>query len=62
MIWGGGLMLGGGISNLFDRFFYGGVLDFISLPLVPVFNLADALIVSGVLVLLVDFFRGQKVS
>lgn len=58
----GGMMIGGGISNLVDRIYYGGALDFINLPLVPVFNLADVLIVSGVVVFLVDLSRSRTVS
>lgn len=46
-----GLVLGGGLGNLGDRLFrdFGGrVVDFIDLPAWPVFNLADASIVVGV--------------
>ncbi len=47
-----GLIIGGILSNAFDRIFWGGVLDFIRLGLGvfywPAFNLADAAIVAGV--------------
>lgn len=47
-----GLILGGALGNLLDRIRAGSVLDFIQLPLGwPPFNLADAAIVIGVLLL-----------
>ncbi len=50
------LILGGGISNLLDRFFYNSVLDFISIDAFgisfPVFNVADICISLGVLLML----------
>jgi signal peptidase II len=48
-----GLLLGGALGNLLDRARTGSVVDFIQLPLGwPPFNLADASIVIGVLLLL----------
>jgi signal peptidase II len=48
-----GLLLGGALGNLLDRLRTGSVVDFIQLPLGwPPFNLADASIVVGVLLLL----------
>ena len=41
------LVLGGGISNVIDRIFRGSVLDFIRLLKIPNFNMADAFIVVG---------------
>lgn len=47
------LVLAGGVSNFLDRIFWGGVVDFISLPFFPwKFNLADVGITVGVVVLL----------
>ena len=46
-----GMVLGGGLGNLFDRVFRdfdGRVVDFIDFHVWPVFNLADASIVVGV--------------
>ena len=65
-----GLLLGGGLSNDLDRVFRrasGGVVDFLTLPHWPTFNLADTAItvgVAGLLVLLVlrrpFFARGLR--
>lgn len=47
------IILAGGLSNFFDRFLYGAVLDFIQLHwndwYWPTFNIADSAIVIGVL-------------
>lgn len=45
-------MILGATSNLYDRFVYGFVIDYIDLKFFTVFNLADALVVVGVCVLL----------
>jgi signal peptidase II len=47
-----GLILGGAVGNLVDRIRIGAVIDFIDPVAWPAFNLADASIVIGVLVLL----------
>lgn len=52
-----GLGLGGAIGNLIDRLLTGYVTDFIAVPLIPIFNIADMAIVIGVaLVLWASFF------
>lgn len=56
------LILAGGISNLLDRMFYGGVVDFITLPFIPVFNLADILVVVGCVLIFIDLLKLKKVS
>ena len=59
---GAGLLLGGGISNLWERLRHGRVFDYVQFPHVPgpwkrfVFNLADFAIFAGVLALL----RGKR--
>ncbi|MFN3698824.1 MAG: signal peptidase II, partial [Dictyoglomus sp.] len=46
-----GLILGGLLGNLYDRVFYGYVIDFIHIKNLFVFNLADLFItVGGILV------------
>jgi signal peptidase II len=47
-----GLLVGGALGNLIDRFASGSVTDFIKLPLWPAFNVADMAITFGVLSLL----------
>jgi signal peptidase II len=46
-----GLLLGGAAGNLIDRVREGAVTDWIKLPHWPAFNLADACITVGVLIL-----------
>jgi len=56
-----GLLLGGALSNLFDRVSGGGVKDIIYLHYNrfswPTFNLADMFICFGVLLLMISLFR-----
>ena len=56
-----GLLLGGIVGNLFDRIFYGYVIDFIDFVIFeynfPIFNLADIAIVVGAILLLI--FEGS---
>lgn len=59
-----GLVLGGAVGNLLDRIFRepalfrGRVIDFLELPHWPVFNLADACIVSGGILTVLLSMRG----
>lgn len=53
-----GMIVGGAIGNLTDRIRAGAVTDFIKLPAWPAFNLADASITLGVLVLILILGRG----
>jgi signal peptidase II len=56
-----GLVLGGGLGNIVDRVLrdHGGVVDFVDLHWWPVFNVADAAIVTGVGLLLLLGTRGE---
>ena len=56
-----GLQLGGAAGNLLDRLRMGHVTDFVDLGSWPIFNLADASIVSG-LILLAWMFIGPDAS
>ena len=55
------LVLSGAISNVVDRFAYGGVVDFIIISFNgwswPAFNIADGVIVCGVLVMMIFSFK-----
>jgi signal peptidase II len=57
-----GMLLGGAIGNLIDRVRLGAVTDFIKLPHWPAFNIADASITIGVivLVLVLEVGRGER--
>lgn len=58
------LILGGAVGNLYDRMSYGYVIDFIDVFYKtwhwPVFNVADSAISVGVVMMLIDAFRGDK--
>lgn len=57
------LVVGGAIANLADRVLrdhHGAVIDWIQLPLWPVFNLADAAITVGVLLLAASEVRDRR--
>jgi signal peptidase II len=60
---GEALVIGGSLSNLFDRFYYGGVIDFIVLHkgsyVWPVFNVADICIVLGIFLMFVKLLKRQ---
>lgn len=62
-----GFILGGALGNLFDRIAFGAVTDFIDLDTpwrflktFPVWNLADAALTVGVVMLAIDFLRARK--
>ena len=61
-----GLIVGGAVGNLIDRLFRqegwlrGGVVDFVDLQWVPIFNVADAAItVGGGLLVLASYLHGR---
>lgn len=47
-----GMLLGGALGNIVDRIREGAVVDFVKLPYWPAFNVADAAITLGVVMLL----------
>lgn len=59
---GTGLLLGGAVANLVDRLFDYQIVDFISIWILPKFNLADLCIVAGVILIFMGFRRTEKVS
>lgn len=55
-----GMLLGGALGNILDRVRHGSVTDFVKLPLGwPPFNLADASITLGILILFVIIDRSR---
>lgn len=57
-----GFILGGAFGNLFDRFYYGGVRDFIHYYYFidwPTCNLADVFISIGVILMIITLFRKE---
>jgi len=50
-----GLILGGTLGNGFDRIFHGTVTDFINFHFWPVFNVADAAISTGVVLMIAGY-------
>jgi signal peptidase II len=57
-----GLVLGGSVSNLFDRVRYGYVTDFLDFDYWPAFNLADTFIVAGVGLLFLSLVAADRTS
>jgi len=59
---GFGLLLGGGVANVVDRVMASPhvVTDFISVGSFPVFNLADAAVTLGFVVLMICTVRGER--
>jgi len=54
------LILSGAIGNLIDRLHFGCVVDFIDLKVWPVFNLADAYITIGAVIIIFSFLKKPK--
>ena len=63
-LWGFALILGGAAGNLFDRILSGRVTDFLDFYIRdyhwPAFNVADAALVTGCGLLLLDMLRPQR--
>jgi len=58
-----GLILGGALGNLSDRFFrdtHGGVIDFVEFHFWPTFNVADACVTVGCILLAASLLRGSS--
>lgn len=58
--WAWALIIIGAMSNILDRIYQGGVIDFISLSFISVFNISDVYIVLGVLWLLFSIRRQSR--
>jgi signal peptidase II len=57
---GCGLIMGGALGNLIDRFRFKYVVDFVYFSFWPAFNVADSAVTIGVALLMITFFRGEK--
>ncbi|MEI6309768.1 MAG: signal peptidase II [bacterium] len=58
-----GLVCGGALGNAIDRLLYGGsVVDFLQLPIWPVFNLADSSVVVGGILLALSLLLAERRS
>ncbi|MGC8894419.1 MAG: signal peptidase II [candidate division WOR-3 bacterium] len=59
-----GMILGGALGNLLDRFRIGRVVDFLNFGIGdarwPYFNLADSAIITGILIIIVFSFRKKE--
>lgn len=56
------LILAGAVGNLYDRWRFGYVIDFLDFRVWPVFNVADAAITTGVAVLVLSILFRPKLS
>ncbi|MFH0912114.1 MAG: signal peptidase II [Patescibacteria group bacterium] len=54
------LVISGGVSNLIDKIVLGFVRDFVSIGWLPVFNLADMLILVGIILVILGVGRGEQ--
>ena len=54
------LIFAGGLSNIVDRVNFGCVRDFISIGVLPSFNIADSFLTAGALVVFIDIFKRRK--
>ncbi len=54
------LVIVGAFSNLMDRFLMGYVVDYINISIWPIFNLADCMIVIGLLAYILSEFKVKR--
>lgn len=55
------MVIAGGLGNLFERFFFGKVTDFISILNFPIFNIADMLIFLGIVGILFSKIKYNEI-
>ena len=56
------LILSGSLSNLYERFVYGFVIDYIHNPIFPTFNLADSMITAGAILILSGMIFENRIN
>lgn len=56
----GFIVMAGVISNMIDRVMRGGVVDYVNVGWFPVFNIADVLIVGGIIVISILLWREDE--
>jgi len=57
------LILAGALSNLFDRFKYGGVIDYINVGFLGItINIADLYIVFGIVMAVLFLIKNEKIT
>lgn len=61
ILWTVVLIFSGGISNLLDRLIYGGVVDFIAIGNLPIFNFGDIFITSGILLIIIANLINKRI-
>ena len=54
------LVFGGAVSNIMDRLAVGGVIDYLHLPPLTTFNLADTMIIGGALLLILKKYERHE--
>lgn len=54
------LIITGALSNLIDRILYGYVIDYINIFSLSFFNIADIMIVGGVILFIIRYYEYQK--
>lgn len=54
------IIFGGSVGNLFDRIFFGHVIDYLDFRIFPVFNFADIAINLGVFLVILDLFLRRE--
>jgi signal peptidase II len=59
---GAGLLGGGTAGNLWDRLVSGRVIDFVHFRYWAIFNLADAAIVTGIALIVIDLWRKDRID
>lgn len=55
-----GMILGGGLANVIDRFLDGYVTDYVQIGTFPIFNVADSFVTIGVSLLLLESLKRGK--